>query len=188
MNRLKLFLPIVIFFVMSVFLYFGLGNDPSQLPNVTVGQQLPNFELGTLESNLQETLKDEDLLGEPVLLNVWATWCVSCLAEHPYFLQLSAQGIKIVGINYKDESTAARAWLNKYKNPYTITVYDNTGRLGFDLGVTGAPETYLVGADGQIKYRHVGVVNEKVWLEHFASSFVETHPEQVDPTGEGAGS
>lgn len=172
MTRLKLFIPIFVFLVMSGFLYFGLGNDPQDLPSALVGKPVPQFELSTLDSNLQETVTTQDLVGEPFLMNIWATWCAACLVEHPYLYELSEKGVAIVGVNYKDDPGKAVKWLEKYKNPYKVTVVDDRGRLGFDLGVTGAPETFLVNADGEITYRHVGIVDEAVWQQHFAQAFM----------------
>lgn len=170
-TRLKLFIPVLLFIVMAGFLYFGLGNDPQKLPSVMVGRALPSFELPTLDSNGTETITEQDLIGEPFLMNIWATWCPSCLTEHPYLYELSQSGVKILGINYKDDSSKAVQWLDEYKNPYFLTVIDAKGRFGFDLGVTGAPETFVVNAEGNIIYRHVGVVNRSVWDEHFAANF-----------------
>ena len=130
MKRLKLFLPVIIFVVMAAFLYLGLGKDPTQLPSVTIGQKVPEFSLPTLDSDLSQMYADENMLGQPLLMNVWATWCFSCLQEHPFFVKLAEQGIGIVGINYKDESGPAKEWLKKHGNPYVVTVYDSTGRLG----------------------------------------------------------
>ena len=94
---------------------------------------------------------------------MWATWCVSCRVEHPYLQQLADQGVPIYGINYKDEDAAALRWLQELGDPYIANIADHQGSLGLDLGVYGAPETYLVDAEGVIRYRHVGVVDERVW-------------------------
>ena len=106
-----------------------------------------------------------DLVGRPSLVNVWATWCVSCRVEHPYLDTLAQAGIPIYGINYKDEDAAALRWLQELGNPYVATIADREGSLGLDMGVYGAPETYLLDAGGVIRYRHVGVVDEQVWRE-----------------------
>lgn len=177
MGRLKLFVPVIIFIALSVFLYQGLGKNPEELPSVVVGKNLPEFSLTTLDSNFTETVTSSTLLGEPYLLNIWATWCPSCLVEHPYLYRLSQEGVKIVGVNYKDNGQAAIKWLEKHKNPYALTLFDDTGRFGFDLGVTGAPETFLVDGQGIILYRHVGVVNQSVWDTHFKGAFVESSVE-----------
>ncbi len=180
MKRLFFFVPALLFVVLSCFLYFGLGNDPTVLPSVTVGKPVPAFQLPVLGAEEGTELSQEELAGEPYLLNVWATWCAACLVEHPYLYELSQRGVKIVGINYKDDPAAAVKWLEKYKDPYAVSVVDARGRLGFDLGVTGAPETFLVDAEGQILYRHLGVVDENVWESHFASTFSQSSQELAE--------
>ncbi len=97
--------------------------------------------------------------GKPVLLNVWATWCPTCRAEHQYLNQLSAQGIRVVGMNYKDDRQKAISWLKELGNPYALSLFDGDGMLGLDLGVYGAPETFLIDGNGIIRYRHAGDLN-----------------------------
>ena len=113
----------------------------------------------------------EDWRGKPALINVWATWCFSCRVEHPYLLQLAEQGVTIYGLNYKDEPLKASQWLVDLGNPYAETVVDQSGDFGLDLGVYGAPETYVIDAKGIIRHRHVGVVDEQVWLEQLQPFF-----------------
>jgi cytochrome c biogenesis protein CcmG/thiol:disulfide interchange protein DsbE len=101
---------------------------------------------------------------------VWATWCYSCRVEHPYLLALAAQGVPIYGLNYKDESDKARQWLSELGDPYRLNIADRDGTVGLDLGVYGAPETYVLGPDGVIVHRHVGVLDEAVFerdIRHF---------------------
>jgi len=104
-----------------------------------------------------------DVTGEVVLFNVWATWCISCRVEHAYLQQLADAGVKIYGVNYKDDSAAARQWLRELGDPYVDSIADVQGTLGLDLGVYGAPETYFVDRQGIIRYRHVGVIGARVW-------------------------
>ena len=99
------------------------------------------------------------------LINVWATWCISCRVEHPYLTRLAAEGVPIYGINYKDDPQEAVNWLVQLGDPYRLSVVDAEGSLGLDLGVYGAPETYVVDRNGVVRYRHVGVVDERVWTE-----------------------
>jgi cytochrome c biogenesis protein CcmG/thiol:disulfide interchange protein DsbE len=94
---------------------------------------------------------------------VWATWCISCRVEHPYLQELAREGVPIYGINYKDDSAAARLWLEQLGDPYRANIVDREGTLGLDLGVYGAPETYFVDAEGIVRYRHVGVIDERLW-------------------------
>jgi cytochrome c biogenesis protein CcmG/thiol:disulfide interchange protein DsbE len=169
MRRLKLFLPLAAFAVLAVFLFRGLSLDPTALPSARLGDPLPDFQLPALTSEVQ--LNNASLRGKPYLLNVWATWCYSCRVEHPYLLQLAEQGVDIIGLNYKDDSSKAIDWLNQLGDPYRETIVDEAGTLGLDLGVYGAPETYVVDAEGVVRYRHVGVVNERVWREDLARFF-----------------
>ena len=159
--RLKLFLPLILFVIMAAFLFRGLSLDPQALPSALIDRPLPEFSLPVLG---QESLFSKgDLLGEAALLNVWATWCVSCRVEHPYLLQIAQDGVPIYGLNYKDDDAAAARWLADLGDPYRANIADREGSLGLDLGVYGAPETYLLDAGGVVRYRHVGVVDERVW-------------------------
>ncbi len=164
MERFKLFLPLIIFAVLAGFFWRGLSLDPTAMPSALIDQPMPVFSLSTVKQS-QVMKTQEDLKGQVSLLNVWATWCVSCRIEHPYLLSLAEQGVPIVGVNYKDDVEAARQWLKDLADPYVYSVVDLDGRLGIDLGVFGAPETYVVDKHGVIRYKHVGVVNEKVWTE-----------------------
>ena len=162
MQRLKLFLPLIIFAGLALFLWRGLSLDPNAMPSALIDKPMPAFSLPTLEDDTQPV--NESLFkGQVTLLNVWATWCVSCRVEHPYLNQLAGQGVRIIGLNYKDDVQAAREWLVKLHNPYELSVIDADGRLGLDLGVFGAPETYVLDKTGTIRYKHVGVVDERVW-------------------------
>ncbi len=159
--RLKLFAPLLIFAVLAAFLFRGLALDPRAMPSALIDQPLPEFTLASLGEELQ--LSRADVIGEVALFNVWATWCISCRVEHPYLLKLAEQGVPIYGINYKDEDDAALRWLAQLGDPYRKSLVDQEGTLGLDLGVYGAPETYLVDRNGVIRFRYVGVVDERVW-------------------------
>lgn len=159
--RLKLFLPLFLFAALALFLFRGLSLDPTAMPSALIDRPLPAFELPALGGDAM--LTQADVTGEVALLNVWATWCVSCRVEHPYLQVLAEQGIVIYGLNYKDNDAEAQRWLEELGNPYRLTIADREGTLGLDLGVYGAPETYLLDAAGVVRYRHVGVVDETVW-------------------------
>ncbi|AFU97291.1 DsbE family thiol:disulfide interchange protein [Simiduia agarivorans] len=162
MQRLKLFLPLIIFAGLALLFWRGLSLDPNAMPSALIDKPMPAFSLPTLED--EGTPVDESLFkGQVTLLNVWATWCVSCRVEHPFLVKLAEQGVRIVGLNYKDDPRAAREWLVKLHNPYELSVIDADGRLGLDLGVFGAPETYVLDKTGTIRYKHVGVVDDRVW-------------------------
>lgn len=162
MRRFILFLPLVIAIGIGGFLWKGLQLDPTELPSALLNKPFPTFELPAL-ANSELQLTENDLKGEPALVNVWATWCPSCKQEHAQLNRIKAEGYKVIGINYKDERQKANIWLKKYLDPYAVNVYDDKGTLGLDLGVYGAPETYVIDKDGVIQYKHVGVVDEAVW-------------------------
>lgn len=172
MKRLKLFVPLIVFCVMAAFLALGLRNDPSYLPSAMIGKPLPQFTLMVLETDQQVVTTDlVDLMGEPFLLNVWATWCPTCAAEHKYLQTLADRGVKIIGLNYKDENDKARQWLARLGNPYEFNIVDPDGRMGLNLGVYGAPETFIIDRKGVIRFRHAGDMNERVWQGEMASIF-----------------
>jgi|SRR5210317_170784 cytochrome c biogenesis protein CcmG/thiol:disulfide interchange protein DsbE len=162
MRKLLLFIPLALFIGMGFFLWKGLYLDPREIPSALVDRPMPAFELPSL-TEPERKLSAADLKGEVALVNVWATWCPTCKEEHSFLNQLAQQGITIYGINYKDEPVKATAWLQRYLNPYREVILDQEGRLGLDLGVYGAPETYVIDAQGTIRYRHVGAVDAKVW-------------------------
>ncbi len=155
----------------SVMIY-GLNNDPSELPSALLAKPFPEFEQPAL-GEPQRLLTRDDLLGKPALVNVWATWCPTCRAEHEYFNQLAAQGVPIIGINYKDNEASAQKWLQDLKDPYVLNISDPDGRLGFNLGVYGAPETFVIDSQGMIRYKFVGAVDEQVWRERLAPVYQE---------------
>ena len=166
MKRIALFVPLVVFAILSLFLLKGLDRDPTELPSALVGEPFPTFTLPSLSDN-QQLLTERDIDSKVVLVNVWATWCFACRIEHPMLNQLAAEGVNIIGLNYKDKNDQALQWLEQKGNPYLFNIVDAQGSLGFDLGVTGAPETYLVDASGTIRYRRVGVVDQRVWDDEF---------------------
>ncbi|OOF27955.1 thiol:disulfide interchange protein [Salinivibrio proteolyticus] len=169
MRKGLLFLPLVIFAALAFFFVSQLeknaqGDDPTKLESVLVGQPVPEFRLEDLKT--PDKAYDQAIFnGEPLLLNVWATWCPTCYAEHQFLNKLASQGVKIIGLNYKDDRAKAVKWLDNLGNPYQISLYDGDGMLGLDLGVYGAPETFLIDANGIIQYRHVGDVNASNWAQ-----------------------
>ena len=163
MGRFRLFIPLALFIVPGLFLLRGLQLDPQALPSALIDKPLPEFSLPVL--GREQVATRDTVTGEVSLFNVWATWCVSCRVEHPYLQQLADGGLPIYGINYKDEDAEAIRWLQQLGDPYRLNIVDSEGRLGLDLGVYGAPETYVVDANGVIRYRHVGVVDDRIWRE-----------------------
>lgn len=163
MQRLRLFVPLLIFLALGLLLARGLQLDPQALPSAMIDRPFPQFSLTALGSD--EPLSREVLLGAPALLNVWASWCPSCRVEHPYLQRIADLGVPLFGLNYKDRGEDALGWLGQLGNPYRLNIADVEGTLGLDLGVYGAPETYVLDATGVIRYRHVGVVDEQVWTQ-----------------------
>lgn len=166
----KLLLPLIIFLALAITLMVQLtrnaqGEDPKKLESALIGKSVPAFNLESVQDEKQ--FIDQNVLktGLPRLLNVWATWCPTCYAEHEYLTLLAKQGIEIVGVDYKDERPKAMKFLMTYGNPYKAIIYDPKGSLGLDLGVYGAPETFIVDGNGIIQYRHAGDVNDRVWNE-----------------------
>ncbi len=175
MKRLLLLLPLAVFLLLAVLLYRGLYLDPAELPSALIGKPIPAFSLPAVDDP-QKTLTQADLKG-PALVNVWATWCISCKVEHPVLTALSQRGVTIYGINYKDERLAAQKWLKEFQNPYKLDVDDAQGSLGLDLGVYGAPETFLIDGKGIIRHKFVGVIDERVWQEQLAPLYNQLQDE-----------
>lgn len=172
MKRLLMLLPLAIFLMVAVFLYRGLFMDPSELPSALIDRPLPEFSQPSLEDP-ERMLSAADLRGEAALVNVWATWCPTCRAEHEMLNQLASQGVVVYGINYKDDSEAARRWLDELGNPYRLNVEDPEGSLGINLGVYGAPETFLIDKNGVIRHKYVGAIDQRVWREQLAALYQE---------------
>lgn len=170
MSRKLLFIPLVVFLGMAVAFMVQLqrnagGDDPTLLESALIGKPVPEFRLESLD--IPGKVYDRAALhdGKPLLLNVWATWCPTCYAEHQFLNKLAAQGIRVVGLNYKDDRNKAIKWLQQLGNPYALSLYDNNGMLGLDLGVYGAPETFLIDGEGIVRYRHAGDLNDRIWQE-----------------------
>lgn len=163
-QRLFLFIPLVMFAVLAILFWRGLSLDPNSMPSALLNKSVPTFSLPRLD-NPQETLNNDVLQGKVTLINIWATWCVTCRAEHAFLNILKNQGITIIGVDYKDNRVDAQRWIAELGNPYTDIIVDEDGRLGLDLGVFGAPETYIVDKTGVIRYKHIGDLNQKVWDE-----------------------
>lgn len=161
MKKLLFFIPFLAFVALGGVFYQQLGKDAEYMPSALVGKQIPDFKLVAMDSDT--VVSNSAMPNEPYLLNFWATWCPSCSVEHAYLGELAEQGVNIVGVDYKDETPAAKKWLEERGNPYSLVLLDEMGRFGVDMGITGAPETFVVSAEGKILYRHQGVVDANVW-------------------------
>lgn len=175
MERLKYFIPVAAFLGLALLLWRGLYLDPQELPSMLIDKPMPAFAMTTIEG---EEVSNADLPDQIFLLNVWGSYCLPCLVEHPTLMRLSEAGeIPVVGVNYKDRDNLALDWLETNGNPFSFSIYDENGRLGIDLGVYGAPETYLVDDNGVIRYRHVAVLDETVWAKEFEPAIAELRAE-----------
>lgn len=164
-KRLWVFIiPLLVFMVLVVMLFRQLGKPTEVNTSRVVGQPLPEFSLPLLSDTARQMTK-ADLPNSPFLLNVWGSWCPTCYIEHPFLMQLHAKGVPMVGVNYKDELPDALAYLNEYQDPFMFSIQDLSGEYALDLGLMGAPESYVVGADGVVYQHIVGEVGEMNWAQ-----------------------
>ena len=160
MNRFLL--PLGIFIVLVAFLAIGLNLNPREVPSPLIGKPAPAFTLPQLHQP-EATFAPKDLQGRVWLLNVWASWCVSCRQEHPILVELAKRNIvPIYGLNYKDPREDALRWLKQFGDPYVLSIADVEGRVGIDYGVYGVPETYLIDKAGVIRFKQIGPVTQDV--------------------------
>ena len=165
MNRFLL--PLGIFAVLVLFLGVGLRLNKSEIPSPFIGKPAPTFQLPQLHEP-GKTISPQDMAGQVWLLNVWASWCVSCRVEHPVLMDLAKQGVvPILGLNYKDEREDGARWLQQFGNPYLLSAFDADGRVGIDYGVYGVPETFVIDKRGVIRLKHIGpltteAMNDKI--------------------------
>ncbi len=163
----KYVVPFVLFVLLGVFLYVGLHKDPRYVPSPLIGKPAPEFTLPSLQ-DAAYTVSTQDLAGRPWVLNVWGTWCGGCRQEHDVLLAIARQNeLPIVGLNWKDDNAAAQEWLRSLGNPYAVVAEDREGRTAIDWGVYGAPETFLIGPDGTVLYKHIAPMTMEVWNTEF---------------------
>lgn len=160
----SLLIPLGVFFTLVAILGIGFSlDDPHKLPSELIDRPFPEFSLQSVYDP-EEILQRSDIVGDIALVNVWATWCVNCLVEHPELTRISIEEkLPLIGVNYNDDRAKAQKWLDRHGDVYRKNLYDNEGKLAIDLGVYGAPETFVVDTQGVIRYRHVGPVSQKVW-------------------------
>ncbi|HTE14819.1 MAG TPA: DsbE family thiol:disulfide interchange protein [Burkholderiales bacterium] len=157
--------PLGLFLVLVVFLGVGLTLNPREVPSPLIGKPAPPFELPQLHEP-QKTFSQKDVAGKVWLLNVWASWCAPCREEHPLWVELAKANVApIYGLNYKDKRADSIAWLQRYGNPYVLSVSDSQGRIGIDYGVYGVPETYVIDKRGVIRFKQIGPVTPTVLKE-----------------------
>lgn len=154
--------PLAIFVVVLGFLGMGLQLNPRDVPSPLINKPVPSFRLPTLAAP-DTVVAPDDLRGQVWLLNVWASWCVACQAEHPLLVEMAKTGqVTLIGLNYKDKRDLALGWLARHGNPYAATLSDTQGRVGLDFGVYGVPETYVIDRDGVIRHKHTGELTRDV--------------------------
>ena len=155
---MKFAIPFALFAILVAFFAVGLTRDPREVPSPYIGKPAPVFTLEQLHEP-KSAFKPEDMKGKVWLLNVWASWCVSCRVEHPLLVEMDRRKIlPIVGLNYKDKREDATRWLERFGNPYVLSAHDLEGRVGIDYGVYGAPESFLIDKQGVIRYKHIGPI------------------------------
>jgi cytochrome c biogenesis protein CcmG/thiol:disulfide interchange protein DsbE len=159
-------LPLAVFLALAALLLAGVlmnsGKDTTAIASPLIGKPVPAFSLPIL-GQAGRQISNAQLLGKPYLLNVWGSWCVNCREEHPLLSELARSGrIRLVGYNYKDAPEEAQRWLQTFGNPYETVIADQEGRVALDFGIYGAPETYLVDAQGVIRWKHVGPITPEV--------------------------
>ena len=174
MKRLALLIPLAAFLLVGAFFAIGLTRDPTRIPSVLIDHPLPEFSLSSIEGVDDGGLAAQDLKGDVVLLNVFASWCVSCRIEHPFLKKLADSGeARIYGLDWKDKPGDGAAWLARLGNPYERIGDDADGRVAIDLGVTGAPETFIIDQEGRVRYKYIGPITPEVWMETLAPKIEE---------------
>jgi len=170
-KKIQLLVPLLLFLTLIPMFFYALYQDKEEIPSPLIGAAVPEFVLQNLEG---DQVFDQSLFnGEPKLLNVWASWCPSCVVEHPFLTHLSENGVQIIGLNYKDKREDAQHFLNQLGNPFSVVLFDEKGELGMDLGVYGAPETYLIDGEGRIVLKRVGVLDEHFWKLQFEKKWLD---------------
>lgn len=160
---LRYLIPLALFLVLVLFLAVGLRLDPNELPSPLINKAAPTFRLPQLKEP-SKTFSAEDMRGKVWIMNVWASWCISCRDEHPLLFEYQQSGVvPIYGLNYKDKREDALSWLGELGDPYVLSAVDLDGRVAIDYGVYGAPETYLIDQNGTIRFKQVGPVTRDVW-------------------------
>ena len=170
---MKAFVPLAIFGALVVMFGVGLTLRPNDLPSEFIDEPVPEFELESLFEG-EPPVTAHSLEGQVYLINVFGSWCRTCIVEHPFLMELKEAGaIHMVGLDWRDERDAALRWLTTRGNPYDIIGFDEFSEVAIGLGVTGAPETFLVGPDGRIRFKHVGALNEHIWERDFLPKIQE---------------
>lgn len=160
--RMRFVLPLMVFLIMVIFLGIGLKLDPHDVPSPLINQPAPAFTLPQLHAP-QTPFSPADMKGKVWLLNVWASWCVSCRQEHEYLTAFArTTSVNLIGLNYKDEPANAMQWLARLGNPYQISISDRDGMAGLDWGVYGVPETFVIDKKGIVRHKQTGPLDPTI--------------------------
>jgi len=164
-SALRFAVPLGLFFALVILLGVGLTLNPREVPSPLINKPAPPFELPQLHEP-DRTFSPQQMLGKVWMFNVWASWCVSCREEHPVLVDLARRNVvPIYGLDYKDQRADGLRWLQQFGNPYVLSAFDASGRVGIDYGVYGVPETYVIDKRGVIRYKHIGVLTPKIVSE-----------------------
>ena len=163
-KQLKLWfvIPLIVFIGFLIMLYLRLGKPTDIVTNTALERPVPTFELPLL-SDTSRIMTNDNLPNQPFLMNIWGSWCPTCIIEHPFLMQLEERGVNLVGVNYKDDIGDALGYLNRGGDPFSMSIQDLSGQFALDLGLTGAPETFIVDGEGIIRQHIIGEINESNW-------------------------
>lgn len=165
MKRLLLLAPLALFIVLGAYFAIGLQRDPSRIPSALIDRPLPAFDLPPIDG-FEKGFSSTDIEGRVALINVFGSWCASCIIEHPVLMEIAASGdVLLAGLDWKDPKGAGTGWLEANGNPYAFVGDDANGRTAIDFGVTGAPETFVVDRNGRIRHKQIGPITSRIWRE-----------------------
>ena len=165
--KIGFLIPLVIFVGLLAMLYMRLGKPTDIVTNTALERPVPAFELPLL-SDTSRIMTNDNLPDKPFLMNIWGSWCPTCIIEHPFLMKLEERGVNLVGVNYKDEIGDAFGYLNRGGDPFSMSIQDLSGQFALDLGLTGAPETFIVDGEGIIRQHIIGEINESNWQSRIA--------------------
>lgn len=168
---MKAWWPLIVFLALGVAFAIGLTKDPARLPSELIDKPFPEFALSSLHDEVK-TLTQEDLRGHITVVNVFGSWCVACEVEHPKLLEIQDQ-VRLWGVDWRDNRAKAKVWLERRGDPYAEIIFDPDSVLAIDLGITGAPESYIVDRDGRVRYKFTGIITDTVWRDNFVPIIAE---------------
>lgn len=158
-------IPLTLFLALGLAFTIGLNKDPKALPTQMIDRPFPSFEMTDL-FDPEKTHTEADMMGQVTLVNIFGSWCAACVVEHPVLMRIAKQEtITLVGVDWRDQRNKAQDWLARYGNPYAKVIFDESSQLAIDLGVTGAPESFIVDKAGRIRHKHVGIITPEIWQD-----------------------